>query len=284
VGLTRRQLLGLGVGTALGVGAVGRYSGSPAPEEPTTDGTTPDALVAGSLLSLASATPGASVEAHGSVTVRQFLQEGLRRPDVVALADPVLFAGIAEEVTLFATNALTLAYNPESPRAGAIRDDWATAIGREDARVGRTDPATDPLGYRTVLALELAVEAGLIDRVPPVVENTTTVPETQLMRVLEQGSLDAAFTYRSMAVEHDLPFIDLPAEIDFSDPSRAEAYASVSVELDAGTVRGRPIRYAATPLTARGRPWFDALVGRKDRLREHGFTVPSAYPETTVVE
>ncbi|WP_255198341.1 extracellular solute-binding protein [Halorarius litoreus] len=282
---TRRHVLRAGVGATLGVGATGLLGSqlwhtltSPARTS------TPSALVAGSLLSLADDTPGASIEAHGSLAVRRLVQDGARDPDVVALADPALFDGLADELTLFATNALTLAYDPESTYADALQDDWATGLQQDGIRLGRTDPEADPLGYRTVLALDLAVQNGLLDRADPVLANSTVLPEVQLMRVLERGGVDAAFVYRSMAIEHDLPTVELPPIIDFSDPTLAETYASVTLELETQTIRGAPIRYAAAPLTRRGRSWFETLVETDSRLRDHGFGVPTEYPTTRAVE
>lgn len=238
------------------------------------------ALVAGSLLSVASDVPGASVEAHGSLAARRLVTSGARSPDALALADPALFASLDAEPTLFATNALTLAYDPESAYADALRNDWPTALHDDGIRVGRTDPAVDPLGYRTLLALRLAVRRGLLDAVDSVVANTRLLPETQLARVLDGGKLDAAFVYRSMAAEYGVPTIDLPPAIDFSDPARADTYASVSLDLGDRVVTGAPIRYGAAALTDRGRSWVRDLTRDADRLREHGFGVPADYPVT----
>ncbi|WP_424019287.1 extracellular solute-binding protein [Halorientalis pallida] len=276
--LTRRELLvGLG-GTAVagGLGAA-VYGGVTSGADDT-----PSALVAGSLLGVASQVPGATVEAHGSVAVRQLIRDGLRDPDAVALADPRLFEGVAEQVTTFATNALVVAYNPDSTSADAIRDDWASAVQRSGVAVGRTDPAVDPLGYRTVMALELAAREDLLDA-DRALDNARILPETDLANVLERGDLDAAFVYRNMAVERDLPLVSLPDRIDFSTPASADSYARVSYDLDDRTVRGRPIRYAATALTDAGQPWVDRLTGGHDRLHTAGFGVPESYPDRYVL-
>lgn len=278
MGLSRRSLIRVG-GSAVALGALGTYAygelaGSASPAEVT-------ALVAGSLLRVTRSIPGASIEAHGSAAVRRLVVEGLREPDAVALADPRLFAGISDRATLFATNALVLTYDPESSHATALRDDWRSGIQADDVRLGRTDPELDPLGYRTVMGLELAAEAYGIDAAA-VLADSTIFPETDLMNVVEGGAIDAAFTYRNMAVERDLPFVDLPARIDFSDPDRAETYASVSYELDETTVRGSPIRYGATATSPRGEDWVERLVTAENRLVASGFVVPAAYPSRDV--
>ncbi|MFC3476792.1 substrate-binding domain-containing protein [Halobacterium litoreum] len=229
---------------------------------------TASALVAGSLQSVAGEVPDGSVEAHGSVTCRQYVLDDLRDPDALALADPVLFEGIAEP-TLFATNALVLA-----GREGALPEDWRAAVRRDDVKVGRTDPQQDPLGYRTVLALRLS-DLDADEHLP----DMPLFPETSMLRTLESGGLDAAFCYRNMAEDHDLPYRDLPPEIDFSDPERADEYAEVSIEVNGEAIRGAPITYGAAALTDAGEPWTESLVTGRDRLEAAGFTVPSGFPE-----
>lgn len=273
MGVTRRRFVRAG-GAAAGLGAGANYAygalaSSPAGAEPT-------ALVAGSLLHVARSVPGAAVEANGSAAVRRMVVEGLREPDAVALADPRLLSGVADRATLFATNALVVAYDPASRYADELRADWRSAVRAEGIRLGRTDPARDPLGYRTVMALRLAERRSGLDAA--VLDAATVLPETDLLNVVEGGAVDAAFVYRNMAVERDLPYVGLPAAIDFSDPAHAEAYATVSYELDHATIEGAPIRYAATATTDRGGPWVERLVSGRERLAEGGFGVPDGYP------
>ena len=276
--VTRRSVLGAlgGAATAGVVGAVLHDGGS------TRDaGTDPTALVAGSLLHVADSLGGASVEAHGSAGVRRLILDGAREPDAVALADPRLFDGISQRATAFATNALVLAYAPGSPVAGSIARDWRAALAGDGVALGRTDPAVDPLGYRTVMALRLAERGGDLDA-DRVLDGSTVLPETDLLNVLEGGRIDAAFAYRNMAVERDLPYVSLPDRIDFSDPAHAGTYATVSYDLPDATVRGAPVRYAATALTGAGEPWVERLVTAGDLLRETGFLVPGDYPRRDV--
>lgn len=272
--LSRRSVLlgaaGAGCAGSVGLFAYGQFGAD-------RRAASPSALVAGSLLRVARTGPDAQVEAHGSATVRQLLLSGQRDPDAVALADPRLFAGIRSRVTLFATNALVIAYDPDSAHAAALRRDWRSAIEHPEITLGRTDPDADPLGYRTVMALRLAEANGDIDA-SAVLDRTNVLREVDMLNVLEGGALDGAFAYRNMAVERDLPFVELPDRIDFSDPSLADRYASVSYELPEMTVRGAPIRYAAAALTPRGEDWVEALVTARRTLRGNGFVVPPEYP------
>lgn len=262
----RRLLAGLGLAASGGCLGAGR---------PTDDRAS--LLVAGSLLPLAEAVPDAIVEAHGSLAAARLVEDGLREPDAVALADPALVRDLAGWAATFATNAMVVAYDPGSSAAAAIEADWATALAREDVTVGRTDPTADPLGYRTLLALELARRAGR--PVEGVLEGSTVLPETQLVRTLLEGPLDAAFVYRNMAETHDVPRVDLPAELDLSDPAHADRYREASVTVDGTTRHGEPIRYGAAPLTERGRSVCADIVYGTDRLDRFGLAVPPGYPE-----
>jgi molybdate/tungstate transport system substrate-binding protein len=247
-----------------------REAGTAAGDGPTT------ALVAGSLLGVATGTEGAAVEAHGSAAVRRLVVNGLRSPDAVALADPRLFAGVDPDPTLFATNALVLAYRPGSEYAGRVERDPLGALTASGVRIGRTDPDRDPLGYRTVMALDLLADRGVDPEA--VLGRTSVHPETTLLPTLAEGKLDAAFAYRSMAVEADLPYADLPDRANFSSPAHAAAYAEASYDLDGRRIRGAPIRYAAAARTDAGRAWTRRLVTAGPALRAAGFGVPEGYP------
>lgn len=227
-------------------------------------------------------------EAHGSVSVARLVADGKRDPDIVSLADAALFDGPLqpEGYVSFATNALVLAYRPETAagqRLAAVGpDDWYKPLLDEDLRVGRTDPDLDPLGYRTLFALGLAEDyhevPGLADRV---LERDQIYPETGLISQFEVGAIDAAFAYRSMATARNYAFVELPPQINLSDPAYAEDwYATVSHSLPNGnTVRGAPIRYVSALRHAR--PEAVTVFRRQCRrslLTEFGFTVPKDYP------
>ncbi|WP_436929047.1 extracellular solute-binding protein [Halosimplex halobium] len=297
-GTTRRGFLsGLGATGAVGlsaglggcVGNVGGVAGVGGED----DGERPvSVLAAGSLqLAFSEGLRGAvdrpvRVEAHGSVTVARLVAEGKRDPDIVALADTALFDGplAADWHAAFATNALVVAYDAESEagRRVGTADRWFDPLLAGDATLGRTDPDLDPLGYRTLFALALAGEyydrPGLRD---VLVDPRAVYPETTLLSRLETGDLDAAVVYRSMAEDRGYDYVDLPAEIDLSDPALADTYGAVSYDLPTGeTVRGAPIAYGA--VARRDAEWvaetFQTLVGG-GYLGDHGFAVPETFPE-----
>ncbi|WP_134670911.1 extracellular solute-binding protein [Halorussus marinus] len=230
------------------------------------------------------------VEARGSAALARLVDEGQKDPDIVSVADPVLFDGPLDPPwhAAFATNSVVIAYDPDTPGGRALADAgseaWFRPLLDGEVTLGRTDPDLDPLGYRTLFALELATErydtdADLREAIP---SRDQLYPETQLVSQFETGNVDAAFTYRSDALARGYEYVDLPPEIDLSDPDREETYRTVSYTLPSGkTVRGAPVRYATTirsEPTRTVRAVFEAHA-TGDYLTEYGFEVPDDYPE-----
>lgn len=243
-------------------------------------------LVAGSLKAaasdaLAAATgPDLAVEARGSVSAARLVADGNRDPDILALADPALFERLldADWYSVVASNELVVAYNPDTSGGQRVPEaaSWTDALRREDVSLGRTDPDLDPLGYRTIFALELASE-GLAEQI---LRPDQRYPETQLLAQFETGSVDAAMVYRNMAVERGYPFRSLPPAVNLGDPARADHYATVAYELPDGTVaRGSPIEYAARRRSADAATVqvFETLLAGS-WLRDHGFRLRDQYP------
>lgn len=232
------------------------------------------------------------VNVHGSAALARMVASGRHDPDLVSLADASLFESALDPAWYaeFATNALVVAYNPETEGGRRVAEagveGWYEPVLAGEARLGRTDPDLDPLGYRTLFMLELAsryygTDVPLRERVPV---DTQVYPETQLVSQFETGGIDAAVTYRNMAVERGYDYVDLPSRIDFGDPRYVEDwYATTTYSLPSGrTVRGGLISYATTVRTPRDAA-FDVFDAHLDRslLREFGFTVPEDHPRYT---
>ena len=231
------------------------------------------------------------VEAHGSVQVARLVAGHQKDPDIVAVADDSLFESLLtpDWYAKVATNAIVLAYDDQSAGGRRIADagdgEWLHVLRDEDIALGRTDPDLDPLGYRTLFTLELAAQHYQTDTnvTESLLDPDQVYPETQLLSQFETGSIDAAFVYRSMAVERDYEFLDLPAQIDLSDPSHTDRYRTTRYTLpDGRTITGDLISYAAT--IRKNRPevvsvFEELLTG--DALTDFGFTVPDDYPQVT---
>lgn len=234
-------------------------------------------------------------EAHGSAEIANLIADGARAPDIVTVADASLFDAPLEMPwrVEFASNAVVLAYDDRTAGgrrvANAAPDDWYRPLVDEPVSIGRTDPDLDPLGYRTLMTLELATEHHDtdVDLRTAIPRREQVYPETQLLAQFETGGLDAVFAYRNMAESRGYDYVDLPQAIDLSDPARADRYGEVSYELPDGTVvHGDVIRYASTLLTdsdaagsesAAVRAVFEEHVGGS-YLDAFGFVVPDDYP------
>ncbi|MFC4247691.1 extracellular solute-binding protein [Natribaculum luteum] len=231
------------------------------------------------------------IEAHGSAEVARLIAEGQKDPEIVSVADTALFDSPLQPdwFAEFATNSIVIAYNSDTEGGQQLADagpeNWYQPLLDGNVAVGRTDPDLDPLGYRALFMLELATEyygtdANLREAIP---SREQIYPETQLVSQFETGSIDAAIAYRNMAVERGYDYIDLPAEIDLSDPAYTDTYSSATYELPSGkVVSGGLISYGST-IRHRSPTVVDVfdehITGQY--LNEFGFVVPDDYPRFT---
>ncbi|MFW5915483.1 MAG: substrate-binding domain-containing protein, partial [Planctomycetota bacterium] len=146
--------------------------------------------------------PGVRVrlEAAGSRTCARKISELGRRCDVLASADyrvieELLMPEHARWVIRFAGNEIGIAYTGESTGSKRINEEnWHDILMREDVRFGRSDPDSDPCGYRTVLALKLAERyysaENLAKRMLTKDLRFLRPKETDLLTLLESGAVD----------------------------------------------------------------------------------------------
>ena len=186
-----------------------------------------------------------------------------RVPDVLATADVALFDSLivphhADWYAVFGTNALVLAYGPSSPGSDSLTaDGWWRVLLRPGIRIGRSDPTTDPSGYRALMAVELAERLyrvpGLASRLRGAMpQRYVRRAEADLSALVTAGELDYIWTYRNLARAHRLAYFEPPPEISLADPALAHWYGAISVRLapspsrDSITVRGAPIVFGVT--------------------------------------
>lgn len=296
-GHSRRTFLRVagGAGLASLAGCVGDSgSGSNHSESGGGESTTIAILAAGSLQNALSNGLKSTVdipvqiEAHGSATVARLISEGKSDPDIVSVADVALFDQPLSPPwhSVFTSNAVVIAYNSDTDGgqriAEAGTENWYKPMASGDIKIGRTDPDQDPLGYRALFTLELASryydDASNLKQ--KILQQNQIYPETALISQFETGSIDAAITYRNMAVERDYNYIDLPDQIDLSNPQYADWYSTVSYALPSDQkIQGGLISYGSTI-----RHMSDAALAvfaahtTGNYLKDHGFLLREQFP------
>jgi molybdate/tungstate transport system substrate-binding protein len=231
-----------------------------------------------------------SGEYYGSNAVMRMVEDGQKSPDVVVSADvPLLrdrlYDGHADWDAVFASNSVGIAYGRDTEVGDRLEsgDAWYEVLrDADEGEVAISDPDLDPLGYRAVLAFKLAEEkhgiSGFADEMLSKVYEEPQEP--QLLAGVRSGTRDAAVVYRNMAIDHDLPFHELPDDVNFSDPDRAEEYAEVSYTTDEGyEARGTPVLYNVTVLTDAdswddGVAFVNYLLENRGILADVGLSLP----------
>jgi molybdate/tungstate transport system substrate-binding protein len=139
---------------------------------------------------------------------------------------------------------------------------WFSVLARSDVVFGFPNPMIDALGYRALIAIQLAetyygnadIFHNLVERNfdPPMTSvfsdgnYTIVVPEVQqpkgnailrasgiqLIALLQTGSIDYCFLYLSNAKQYGLRYIEFPDEINLGKSEREEGYEHVSVHFE----------------------------------------------------
>ena len=251
--------------------------------------------------------PNVDIRYHqmGSVkAVRQITEIG-KKCDVIAVADytlipDMLYSDYADWYIKFARNEIVLAYNPEKSRYAdqITSENWYDILIREDVIFGFSNPNDDPCGYRAVMVIQLAelyynVQSIFDDLILrntsiTVTENNGSYlikvpgdlkPDTdrvtvrsksvELIGMLEEGGIDYAFEYRSVAVQHNLKFVELPAQINLSRIEYGVIYRKVMLQTADGRIKiAKPIVYGITvpknaPHPELGIEFIKFIIGEK---------------------
>ena len=207
------------------------------------------------------------LEPAGSLVCARKITE-LKKPcDILASADyfvinELLIPEYASWGIRFATNEMVIAYQDKSKYSSEINEkNWIEVLSRNDVIYARSDPDSDPCGYRTVLTFMLAEKfynlPGLSEKMVMKNKEFIRPKEVDLIALIESNAIDYMFQYKSVAIQHGLKYIQLPDEINLSEPSLNDLYKTVSLEVTGskpGTkmiVTGEYINYSITiPETA----------------------------------
>lgn len=150
----------------------------------------------------------------------------------------------------FGRTSLGLGYSPSSPYSDVFDQvsngslTWYDALLQNpDMKIGRTDPDSDPKGYRVIIMMELAeTYYNTSDLITDILVNATNrqqiFTEENLETYVAAGDLDVGFFYEvEIGSLSGVKFISLPEEIDLSNPSLNADYATASyTNSETGTV------------------------------------------------
>jgi molybdate/tungstate transport system substrate-binding protein len=205
-----------------------------------------------------------------SVALTNRIVSGELRPDVYISSDAnqmkLLFGSAENErarwyMTLLRSRTALL-YSPhsrfaddfEAARIGKLP--WYEVLLRPGLVLKRPDPTVDSGGYRAIFVFELAEKhyriPGLKRRIIGTDNNESQYfDRTKDYPLLRNGRIDATVQFVTNALVGGVPYINLPEEVDQSDPALAEWYATVSYTNPRGqTFHGAPAFYGVTILTA----------------------------------
>jgi molybdate/tungstate transport system substrate-binding protein len=204
------------------------------------------------------------LEPAGSLVCARKITE-LKKPcDIIASADyfvinELLIPEYATWSIRFATNEIVIAFQEKSKYSTEIDStNWMDILLRKDVIFSRSDPDSDPCGYRTVMTFMLAEKyygvPGLTEKLVSKNSDFIRPKEVDLVALVELNAVDYMFQYKSVAIQHNLKFIELPKKINLGDPEKNDIYRSVSMNVAGNSpgskmkVTGEYINYSLTVL------------------------------------
>ena len=187
----------------------------------------------------------AEVIAGGSVDLANKIVQG-ETCDIFISADDILIKNMlmpqfCSGYHVFAGNRMAISAMPgRSINSG----NWKEKLLAPDAKFFHRNPYGDPGGYRAVMSMMLAdhIEPGLSEKLINHPGHLGMKPDHSEKGIPE---CDYIFTYYTAAVSGSTPYAVLPVEIDLSDESLKNLYATISFTIDKNfTVAGAPISHA----------------------------------------
>jgi molybdate/tungstate transport system substrate-binding protein len=196
-------------------------------------------------------------EADGSRKCARKITDLNKACDIMASADytvidDLLIPEFADWNIKFATNEMTIVYHEKSKYANEINEkNWFEILMKKDVAFGRSEPDSDPCGYRAVLTTKLAEKfyktKNLSNKMLGKDQNYIRPKETDLLALLESKTIDYIFLYRSVAQQHNLKYIILPDSVNLKIPELSDWYKTVSVDIS-GKTPGETITKIGEPM------------------------------------
>ena len=217
--------------------------------------------------------------AGGLDAVRMITEQG-KKADVFASSDYAVIATMlmpksASWYIRFARNYIQVAFTEKSKFSDKINSsNWYEYYAQSGVKVGGVDPDADPLGYRTLMVMQLTeshyMKKGLAGdlrknclapfqpeakpgtRVGTGLAKSIRTDGAEVVKMLQAGELDYAWLYRSVIKQNGLKYIALPPEVDLSSGSFEDKYKQAKVEIAGATpgskrtILGEPIIYGVT--------------------------------------
>lgn len=171
-------------------------------------------------------------EGRGSQEIANFVEAGLRKPDVIVLVDPAILARLTQAGYIaqswpLGSGALGIGWSSNSRLAArlaatpATRGALLSLFTTPHLKIARTDPQLDPKGRYTLQATQLLFGSAQARAILGSDENPAQIfPEESLLVQLETGEADFGFVYSTEARARHLNFLELPGAASLSDEIR----------------------------------------------------------------
>ena len=208
--------------------------------------------------------PGVNImmESAGSVESARKITDLFKPCDIMASADymvidKMLIPKFASWNLKFVTNEMCIVFTDQSKYSDLISlKNWYDLLLKKDVAYGRADPNSDPCGYRSVMAMQLAEKyykkPGLTSLLTSKDQNFMRPKEVDLVALLETRAVDYIFLYKSVAIQHKLRYLILPPEINLKEPEFASLYNTANVPINGKEpgqkvmMKGEPMIYGVT--------------------------------------
>jgi len=197
------------------------------------------------------------MESAGSVESARKITDLNKSCDIMASADykvidNMLVPKYADWNIKFVSNEMCIVYTEKSRYASQINaKNWFEILEKKDVAYGRADPNSDPCGYRSVMTMQLAEKfykkPGLANLLMAKDQNYMRPKEVDLVAVLESRSVDYIFLYKSVAIQHDLKYLELPDEVNLKDSKFTNLYNTAIVSIN-GKVPGQKVMLNGEPM------------------------------------